>query len=298
MPGKFFALPQSPQIYKQLLMIAGLRPLLSDRALLPRRGLARRPAAGIHAAGHRDLVPRSGADPGPDGRPDRTPVQARARTWSCRNPLPRMSYAEAMRRFGSDKPDLRIPLELVDVADLVKGCDFKVFAGPAADANGRVAALCVPQGGKLSRKEIDDYTAFVARYGAKGLAYVKVNETAQGRDGLQSPILKFLSDAAVAGILAAHRGQGRRPDLLRRRQRQGRERCARRAAPEGRPRLEAGGSRLAAAVGGRFPDVRMGRARPSAGRRCTTRSPVRSTRIMPRSRRARARRSPRLTTWC
>jgi aspartyl-tRNA synthetase len=116
-------------------------------------------------------------------------------------PLPRMSYAEAMRRYGSDKPDLRIALELVDVADLVKGCDFKVFAAPAADPQGRVAALRVPQGGKLTRKEIDDYTAFVARYGARGLAYVKVNELAKGRDGLQSPILKFLSDAAVDGIL-------------------------------------------------------------------------------------------------
>src|SRR6185312_13593589 len=115
--------------------------------------------------------------------------------------LPRMSYAEAMRRFGSDKPDLRVPLELVDVADLVRGCDFKVFAGPAADPNGRVTALRVPQGGGLSRKEIDEYTAYVARYGAKGLAYVKVNEIAKGREGLQSPILKFLSDAAVSGIL-------------------------------------------------------------------------------------------------
>jgi aspartyl-tRNA synthetase len=117
------------------------------------------------------------------------------------NPMPRMSYAEAMRRFGSDKPDLRVPLELKDVADLVKGCDFKVFAGPAADPQGRVAALCVPQGGRLTRKEIDDYTAYVARYGAKGLAYIKVNETAKGREGLQSPILKFLGDAAVAGIM-------------------------------------------------------------------------------------------------
>jgi aspartyl-tRNA synthetase len=117
------------------------------------------------------------------------------------NPMPRMSYAEAMRRFGSDKPDLRVPLELKDVADLVKGCDFKVFAGPAADPQGRVAALCVPQGGRLTRKEIDDYTAFVARYGAKGLAYIKVNETVKGREGLQSPILKFLGDAAVAGIM-------------------------------------------------------------------------------------------------
>jgi aspartyl-tRNA synthetase len=112
-----------------------------------------------------------------------------------------MSYAEAMRRFGSDKPDLRIALELVDVADLVKDCDFKVFAGPAADPKGRVTALRAPGGGKLSRKEIDDYTAYVARYGARGLAYIKVNEAGKGRDGLQSPILKFLSDAAIAGIL-------------------------------------------------------------------------------------------------
>src|SRR5690606_15511591 len=117
--------------------------------------------------------------------------------------FPRMTYAEAMRRYGSDKPDLRIALELVDVADLVRDCDFKVFAGPANNPAGRVAALRVPQGGaKLSRKEIDDYTSFVGRYGAKGLAYVKVNELAKGRDGLQSPILKFLSDAAVEGILS------------------------------------------------------------------------------------------------
>jgi aspartyl-tRNA synthetase len=112
-----------------------------------------------------------------------------------------MTYAEAMRRFGSDKPDLRVPLELVDVADLVRDADFKVFAGPAKDPNGRVAALRVPGGGALPRSQIDDYTAFVARYGAKGLAYVKINERAKGREGLQSPIVKFLSDAAVAGIL-------------------------------------------------------------------------------------------------
>jgi aspartyl-tRNA synthetase len=112
-----------------------------------------------------------------------------------------MGYAEAMRRFGSDKPDLRNPLELVDVADLVAGCDFKVFAGPAKDPKGRVAALRVPGGGAMPRSQIDDYTAYVARYGAKGLAYIKVNETAKGRDGLQSPIIKFLSDDAVKGIL-------------------------------------------------------------------------------------------------
>jgi len=118
------------------------------------------------------------------------------------DPFPRMSYEEAMRRYGSDKPDLRVPFELTDVADLVKDSEFKVFAAPAADPAGRVAALRVPGGGeKLSRKQIDDYTAFVARYGARGLAYVKVNDATKGRDGLQSPILKFLSDAAVTGLM-------------------------------------------------------------------------------------------------
>src|SRR6185295_1941101 len=103
--------------------------------------------------------------------------------------------------YGSDKPDLRIPLELADVADLVKDCEFKVFAGPAKDPKGRVAALRVPGGATLPRSQIDDYTAFVGRYGAKGLAYVKVNERAKGKEGLQSPIVKFLSDDAVKGIL-------------------------------------------------------------------------------------------------
>jgi aspartyl-tRNA synthetase len=113
-----------------------------------------------------------------------------------------MTYTEAMRRYASDKPDLRIALELVDVADLVQGCGFKVFAGPAADPKGRVAALRVPGAGSLSRKEIDDYTAFVARYGAKGLAYIKVNDRASGLEGLQSPIVKFLGEEAVLAILA------------------------------------------------------------------------------------------------
>jgi aspartyl-tRNA synthetase len=106
-----------------------------------------------------------------------------------------------MRRYGSDKPDLRNPLELVDVADLVATCDFKVFSGPAKDSKGRVAALRVPGGGGLPRSQIDDYTAYVARYGAKGLAYIKVNDKAKGKEGLQSPIVKFLSDEAVKGIL-------------------------------------------------------------------------------------------------
>jgi aspartyl-tRNA synthetase len=116
-------------------------------------------------------------------------------------PFPRMPHAEAMRRYGSDKPDLRNPLELVEVADLFRGVEFKVFAGPASDPKSRIAALKLPKGGELTRKEIDDYTALVGRHGAKGLAYIKVNERAKGRDGLQSPILKFLPDAAIEGVL-------------------------------------------------------------------------------------------------
>jgi aspartyl-tRNA synthetase len=199
--GKFFALPQSPQIFKQLLMVAGF-----DRYYQIVRCF-------------RDEDLRA------DRQPEFTQLDIETSFLaqediivlmeellrhlfsevlhvSLPNPVPRMTYAEAMRRYGSDKPDLRISLELVDVADLVKDCSFKVFAGPANDPAGRVAALRVPGGAALTRKEIDDYTAFVARYGAKGLAYVKVNDTAKGRDGLQSPIIKFLSDAAVTGILS------------------------------------------------------------------------------------------------
>ncbi|MGA8707821.1 MAG: aspartate--tRNA ligase [Steroidobacteraceae bacterium] len=200
-PGKFFALPQSPQIFKQLLMMAGM-----DRYY---------------------QIVRCFRDE--DLRADRQPeftqldvetsfltqpqimqlMEELVRTLFAEvlgvqlpSPFPRISYHDAMRRYGSDKPDLRNPLELVDVADLVRDCDFKVFAAPAKDPKGRVTALRVPGGGELTRKEIDDYTAYVARYGAKGLAYIKVNRRSHGRDGLQSPIVKFLDDAAVEGILA------------------------------------------------------------------------------------------------
>jgi aspartyl-tRNA synthetase len=198
--GKFFALPQSPQIYKQLLMISGF-----DRYYQIVRCFRDEDLRADRQPEFTQLdVETSFLDQGE--------IQAlmeglvrflfkQVLRVDLPDPLPRMTYAEATRRYGSDKPDLRVPLELVDVADLVRGCEFKVFAGPAADPRGRVAALRVPQGGKLTRKEIDDYTAYVARFGAKGLAYVKVNEAARGREGLQSPILKFLSDAAVAGIL-------------------------------------------------------------------------------------------------
>jgi aspartyl-tRNA synthetase len=199
--GHFFALPQSPQLFKQILMMAGYEryyqfarcfrdeDLRADRqpeftqldietSFLDERGVTDLMEQMIHSL-------------------FRTALNV-----DLPQPFPRLSYAEAMRRYGSDKPDLRNPLELVDVADLVKTSEFKVFAGPANSATGRVAALRVPKGNELPRSQIDGYTAFVAPYGAKGLAYIKVNDTAKGRDGLQSPITKFLSDAAVAGILS------------------------------------------------------------------------------------------------
>lgn len=117
------------------------------------------------------------------------------------DPFPRMTYAEAMLRYGSDKPDLRIPLELVDLGEEMKDVEFKVFSGPANDPRGRIVVLRLPQGGKLSRKEIDGYTDYVARYGAKGLAWIKVNDVNAGRDGLQSPIVKFLPDEVLTTII-------------------------------------------------------------------------------------------------
>jgi aspartyl-tRNA synthetase len=198
--GKFFALPQSPQIYKQLLMIAGFdRYYQIVRCFRDEDLRADRQPEFTQLDVETSFLDQADIQTLMEGLVRHLFKQVLA--VELPNPLPQMTYAEAMRRFGSDKPDLRVPLELVDVADLVRGCDFKVFAGPAADPLGRVTALCVPQGGRLSRKEIDDYTAYVARYGAKGLAYVKVNEIAKGREGLQSPILKFLSDAAINGIL-------------------------------------------------------------------------------------------------
>ena len=199
-PGKFFALPQSPQIFKQLLMIAGFdryyqivrcfrdEDLRADRQPeftqldIETSFLGQDDIMGLME----DLVRHFFRE-----------VLGTELT----RPFPRITYAQALRRYASDKPDLRIALELVDVADLVKDCDFKVFAGPTKDSQGRVAALRVPGGGAMTRSQIDDCTAFVARYGARGLAYLKVNERARGREGLQSSIIKFLSDAALAGIL-------------------------------------------------------------------------------------------------
>jgi aspartyl-tRNA synthetase len=198
--GEFFALPQSPQIFKQLLMMSGL-----DRYYQIVRCF-------------RDEDLRA------DRQPEFTQLdietsflsedqimelmeamirQAFARVLEVplHDPFPRMTYSEAMKRYGSDKPDLRIPLELVDLDDVMQSVEFKVFSGPANDPRGRVAALRLPQGSELSRKDIDDYTKYVGIYGARGLAYIKVNDVTQGRDGLQSPILKFLPDEAIQAIL-------------------------------------------------------------------------------------------------
>jgi aspartyl-tRNA synthetase len=199
-PGNFFALPQSPQLMKQILMMAGL-----DRYYQIVKCF-------------RDEDLRA------DRQPEFTQLDIETSFMSeeeirslmeellretfrsvlgveLPNPFPTMKYADALRRYGTDKPDLRNPLELVEVADLFRGVEFKVFAGPAADPKSRIAALRLPAGGELSRKEIDDYTTLVGRHGAKGLAYIKVNERAKGREGLQSPILKFLPDAAIEGVL-------------------------------------------------------------------------------------------------
>jgi aspartyl-tRNA synthetase len=188
--GHFFALPQSPQLFKQLLMVSGL-----DRYYQIARCF-------------RDEDLRA------DRQPEFTQIDIEASfvdeddimatseamirqlfqdVLAVELPeFPRMPYAEAMSRYGSDKPDLRIPLELTDVDDLMQQVDFKVFSGPAKAEDGRVAALKVPGGAKLSRKEIDEYTRFVGIYGAKGLAWIKVNERAKGLEGLQSPIVKFM----------------------------------------------------------------------------------------------------------
>jgi aspartyl-tRNA synthetase len=198
--GKFFALPQSPQLFKQLLMVSGMdryyqvvrcfrdEDLRADRQ--PEFTQLDIEASFISEDQITNLMEDMFRD-----------IFAHVLEVALPHPFPRMTHAEAMERFGSDKPDLRVPLELVTITDLMKDVEFKVFSGPANDPKGRIAALRLPKGGELTRKEIDDYTKYVSIYGAKGLAYIKVNELAQGRDGLQSPILKFLPDDVIDGIM-------------------------------------------------------------------------------------------------
>ncbi|MBS4432452.1 aspartate--tRNA ligase [Pectobacterium punjabense] len=197
--GKFYALPQSPQLFKQLLMMSGFdryyqivkcfrdEDLRADRQ--PEFTQIDVETSFMTAPQVREVMEKlvrelwldvKGVDLGD---------------------FPIMTFAEAMRRFGSDKPDLRNPLELVDVADLVKDIDFKVFSGPANDAKGRVAAIRVPGGAQLSRKQIDEYGKFIEIYGAKGLAYIKVNERAKGLEGVQSPVTKFLNEDRLSALL-------------------------------------------------------------------------------------------------
>ena len=197
--GSFYALPQSPQLFKQLLMMSGF-----DRYYQIVKCF-------------RDEDLRA------DRQPEFTQIdletsfmssdEVRAMTEKLIKDMwqellnvdlgafPTMSYADAMRRFGSDKPDLRNPMELVDVADLVKDVEFKVFSGPANDEKGRVAVLTVPGGASLSRKQIDEYTKFIGIYGAKGLAWMKVNDLAAGVEGVQSPIAKFLNEEVISQLL-------------------------------------------------------------------------------------------------
>ena len=197
--GQFFALPQSPQLFKQLLMVAGF-----DRYYQIVKCF-------------RDEDLRA------DRQPEFTQIDIETTFMSGKDVMsltekmvrsvfnellsvdlgefPSMTYAEAMRRFGSDKPDLRNPLELVDVADILKDVDFKVFSGPANDEKGRVAVINVPGGASMTRKNIDGYTEFVGKYGAKGMAWIKVNDVAAGLEGLQSPIVKFLNAEVAAQIL-------------------------------------------------------------------------------------------------
>jgi aspartyl-tRNA synthetase len=199
-PGSFFALPQSPQLFKQLLMIGGM-----DRYYQITRCFRDEDLRADRQPEFTQLdIEMAFVDESDVMALNEHLIRAMFREVlgvELPEPFPRMSYAEAMTRFGSDKPDLRIPLELTDLTDLMREVDFKVFSGPASDPEGRIAALRLPGGGTLSRKEIDDYTQFVGRYGARGLAYIKVNNVAEGLSGLQSPILKFLPESVTLAIL-------------------------------------------------------------------------------------------------
>ena len=205
-PGHFFALPQSPQLFKQLLMVAGFeRYFQITRCFRDEDSRADRQPEFTQLDIETSFMDEEGIMALMEEM-----VRMLFKTVldvDLPKPFPRLSYAEVVARFGIDRPDLRIPLELVEVADLMKAVDFKVFSGPANDPAGRVAAVCLPKGGALTRKQIDDYTTFVANFGAKGLAYIKVNDAGAGREGLQSPILKFLPDTVITALLQRTRAQ-------------------------------------------------------------------------------------------
>jgi aspartyl-tRNA synthetase len=198
--GNFFALPQSPQLFKQLLMVANFdryyqitkcfrdEDLRADRQ--PEFTQIDCETSFLNEQEIRDLFEDMIRK-----------VFKNTMDVDLPNPFPVMDFAEAMGSYGSDKPDMRVKLKFTELTDVMKDVDFKVFSGAANMPNGRVVGLRVPKGGDMPRSEIDAYTQFVAIYGAKGLAYIKVNEKAKGRDGLQSPIVKNLHDAALAKVL-------------------------------------------------------------------------------------------------
>lgn len=200
--GEFYALPQSPQLFKQILMMAGfdryyqIARCFRDEALRADRQLEFTQLdmefAWVSERDVQDTVEAMIRD-----------VFREVMGAELANPFPRMTYAEAMRRFGSDKPDLRFAMEFTDIAELVKRCEFKVFTDWANHADGRVVALRVPGAATISRKQIDDYAAHAAKHGAKGLAWMKVEDAGKGRDGINSPIAKFLDDATLSGIVQA-----------------------------------------------------------------------------------------------
>ncbi len=198
-PGNFYALPQSPQLFKQLLMISGFDRYYQIARCFRDEDL------------RADRQPEFTQIDIETSFLDEDGIMSLAENMICKlfqeilgvhlGELPHLSYAEAMQRYGTDRPDLRFDLPLIDIADLVQDVGFKVFSGPANDADSRVTALKLQQGDRLTRKKIDEYTRFVSNYGAKGLAYIRVNDLDKGMAGLQSPILKFLPDDVVRGIL-------------------------------------------------------------------------------------------------
>jgi aspartyl-tRNA synthetase len=198
-PGSFFALPQSPQLFKQILMAAGMDRYYQIAKCFRDEDLR----ADRQPEFTQIDVETSFMDEEAIMSIMETMIQHVFKTHLDVDlgKFPHMTHADAMRRYGVDKPDLRIDLELVDIAELMQKVDFKVFSGPANDAASRVVALRVPQGGSLSRKAIDKYTDFVAIYGARGLAWIKVNDIAAGVEGLQSPILKFMPEAVISSLM-------------------------------------------------------------------------------------------------
>ena len=198
--GGFFALPQSPQLFKQLLMMSGMdRYYQIVRCFRDEDLRADRQPEFTQLDMEMSFVEEEDVT-GLVEDMIRT-LFRQVKGIELAGPFPRMTYHEAMQRYGTDRPDLRNPLELVEVGDLMKQVEFKVFSGPANQAHGRVAALRLPGGNALTRREIDDYTAYVGKYGARGLAYIKVNDMEKGDAGLQSPILKFLPGETVQAVL-------------------------------------------------------------------------------------------------